>query len=198
MSDYYGFVPNWCVTHPCMTAPPNPKDAPSAPGAVPPDMIITWDLSISPSVSGEWSTYTCRNNPKGVDCRAYAITQYTQFSVGGNLWGTSETYIPNPSATVLYYEKGANLIGSWGDALGQNLYETHNGALKVEYDPGATTPYMNEYGQEIDCRPFHRGGKNMVYVDGHAKFHKYGTGPFDRKGVSVVVSGYVGDFSDLP
>lgn len=111
--------------------------------------------------------------------------------------GTFEGDIPNPSETVMLFEKGENLPGAWGDALGQNVYESHNGPLRQEFTPDSHD-LITVGSKSVSVRPFHHDGKNMLFVDGHAKFYARTSGPFARLGVSTAVPGMVETAADLP
>ncbi|HEY3398607.1 MAG TPA: type II secretion system protein [Armatimonadota bacterium] len=170
-NDSYQYFPTWCVSHPNPMAPPTPKDQPAA-------GIITWDITIGDYVEKKVSgIMTCPTNPmpeavigtpgaKADTLRAYAIARYTQRSrrvgVTTIFTGGNKAMIPDPAATVLLFEKGANLPGSWGDALGENVYQSHS----TKGQPG--------YSEIM----FHVGGKNFLFVDGNAKWYHDGQGPF--------------------
>lgn len=191
-SDYDGLLVNWCVSHPNPNWAPTPENDP-APN------IITWDVSILPYLKNV-QVLRCpsnRNHSNGNQARAYAVAQYTQVQVGSAWLGAFEGDIPNASATVMLFEKGDNLPGSWGDALGQNVFESHNGPLRVQYAPNAHD-LISVGGKNISVRPFHFDGKNMLFVDGHAKYYARTSGPFARIGVSTAVPGMVETPADLP
>lgn len=192
-SDYDGLLVNWCVSHPNPNWAPSPENEP-APG------IITWDVSIEPYTKGGSEIVRCpqnRNHTNANRARAYAIAQYTQVAVGTAYLGAFEGDIPSPSETVMLFEKGDNLPGSWGDALGQNVFESHNGPLRVEYTPNAHD-LIAVGGKNISVRPFHYDGKNILFADGHAKYYARTSGPFARVGVSTAVPGMVETAADLP
>jgi prepilin-type N-terminal cleavage/methylation domain-containing protein/prepilin-type processing-associated H-X9-DG protein len=163
-SDTGGFLPSWSVSHPRQSAPPATRDMPA-------DGVITWDLSIMPYLKDK-RILMCHSNPteglnhsiKAREARAYAITQYTQNfkSVTEPAYGLYKDRIPAPSKTVLLFEKGSNPVGSWGDALGQNVLQSHNS----DGQPGYTEA------------TFHYEGKNLLYVDGHVKLEKKGQGEY--------------------
>ncbi|NLO73735.1 MAG: type II secretion system protein [candidate division WS1 bacterium] len=171
ISDHYGYFPPWCSTHPDPNAAPTPKNAPDP-------AIRTWDMCMSDYLEKWEEVMRCPNNPlpqavmgPGSSrelARAYALARQTQRPRGVNFYGGYKALIPNPSETVMIFEKGANLPGSWGDALGENVYQSHNSKGQPGYS-------------EL---PFHSGGKNILYVDGNVKWHVADTGPFawDPKG----------------
>lgn len=164
-----GFLPSWCITN------PNPNN-PGLSGEelyTPQDDVITWDLSIIDYIGAEMSLLICPDNSvagnaEGGDpnatrrtARSYAMPRYTQWNDGaGNYFGVYVARIPNPAETVLLFEKGANLPGSWGDGLGENVYQSHDSRDRPE-----------RYRDDM----FHFGGKNFLFVDGNAKWSKGGT-----------------------
>ena len=103
----------------------------------------------------------CPSNPFGTDKRAYAIANYTSGRVRERLDRVQGRH-PGPTMTVLLYEKGANLPGSWGDALGQNVYQSHSSEGQAGYSE----------------KMFHTDGKNFLFLDGHARYFPAGQGPF--------------------
>jgi len=166
LNDNYGYFPPWCATHPNPNAPPTPKNEPAS-------HIVTWDMGlVTDYLQGKKEVLVCPSNPlpasvMGGGCtaktaRSYAIARYTQRPRGVNFWGGYQPMIPNPSKTVLLFEKGANLPGSWGDALGENVYQSHN----CKGQPG----YMETM--------FHKNGKNFLFVDYSVKWFEKGQGPF--------------------
>lgn len=210
-TDYGGYIVNWCVSHPAVA----PTAGWPAPPAVavrndPSPGVCTWDISIQRYLKNT-DVLRCpsMDNPRtavGRRGRAYAIARYTQRIITGGEWGPSlgrfEGDIPKPSDTVLLFEKGNNLPGSWGDAAGENVHESHNGPLDVEFDPSPQNTMTNRAGETVNVRPFHLNGKNILFVDGHAKFYQFGQGPFAHKGVvpgtSDEVSGMVWMEGHLP
>lgn len=170
VSDYGGFLPTWSITHPY--GPPAYPGKPGVTDKADPS-VITWDLSIMQYVKDN-RILMCRSNPNGSPdkARAYAIAQYTQRYSGPNLpmYGCYKDSIPTPSQTVLLFEKGANPPGAWGDALGQNVNQSHGSVEEAKIDP---TRYSEA--------PFHNGGKNFLFVDGHVKWYVKTSGPFSYK-----------------
>lgn len=168
-SDYNGFIVPWCITDPSFSAP-TPANAPA-------DHIATWDISLQSYIRNV-DIVKCLSNPFDRTDRAYAIAHYTQRPFGASSWiGGYKDSIPAPTKTVLLFEKGANEPGSWGDALGQNVYQSH-GSLTY---PGGADPGEAAYSKKM----FHFDGKNFLYVDGHAKYSPAGQGPFAWEGVST-------------
>ncbi len=164
--DNYGYFPPWCASHPNPMSPPDPKNAPA-------NYIMTWDKAlVMDFLQGKEETVICPSNPMpksvmgpGADvglCRSYAIARYTQRPQGANFWGGYAQMIPNPPKTVLLFEKGANLPGSWGDALGENVHQSHDS--------------KGQSGYREDM--FHFKGKNILFVDGNVKLYHEGEGPF--------------------
>jgi prepilin-type N-terminal cleavage/methylation domain-containing protein/prepilin-type processing-associated H-X9-DG protein len=163
-NDYNGFIVPWCVTH-AGVAPYNPPADPIK--NVPDPSVTTWDTSIGDYLRNS-DLLICKSNPNpnGRTARAYAIAQYTQkVYSGGEAFGCYKDDIPAPTRTVVLFEKGNNLPGSWGDALGQNVYQFHDDPLQPD-------------------KMYHFGGKNFLYVDGHGKWFKAGQGPFANKPTS--------------
>lgn len=159
--DYAGFLPTWSISNPRPSGPPS---QPNSPGSG----VVTWDISLGSYIKDN-RILVCKSNPNagsygaGADAntaRAYAIAQYTQrwTSDSAPAYGVFKDSIPAPTKTIMLFEKGANLPGSWGDALGQNVGESHGPS-----DNGAM---------------FHYEGKNFLYVDGHVKWDKKTAGAF--------------------
>ena len=161
-SDHNGFIVPWSVTHPGWGggfSPPDPQNAPAS-------HIVTWDISLQSYIRNT-DILLCPSTPFDRTDRAYCIANYTQRPIAANTWtGGYKDQIPAPDKTVLLFEKGDNLPGSWGDALGQNVYQSHS------------SEEQNGYSDEM----FHFEGKNFVYLDGHAKFSPQGQGPFAWEG----------------
>ena len=172
--DMGGFLPSWSLGTtgtPNLSPPADKAHAMAAPRA-------TWDGSIGSYLKSK-EVLKCRSNPNAAgaadfsprDARAYSMTQYTQrlvvTSVGQEGIGCYKDSIPNPVKTVLIYEKGAMAPGAWGDALAQNVYQSHNDDYSIQ---APTTP--------TDGLPFHFEGKCFLFVDGHAKYYAKGSGPF--------------------
>ncbi len=207
-SDYGGYIVNWCVSHPAVAPtagwPAPPGDAVKND---PDSAVVTWDLSIMRYLKNpEVLTCPSNKNPRqdvGRGARGYAMARYTQKVVTGGVWGASlgrlEGDIPKPTETVVLFEKGNNLPGSWGDACGENVFESHEGPLDVNFDMATVTndTVQNSTGQGINIRRFHNEGKNMLFLDGHAKFFTVTTGPFAKAG-SGGVKGLVWAAADLP
>ena len=167
-NDAAGYFPPWCVSNPNPNSPPTPQNGPDP-------SIATWDsVLVLDYLQGKHDVVVCIANPVPAtgtgatrgQCRSYAMAQYTQVTktVGGQsvYVGGYVARIPNPSQTVLLFEKGANLPGSWGDALGQNVHQSHGDATQADY---LTTM-------------FHAGGKNILFVDGSVKLFHEQEGPF--------------------
>ncbi|NSW54595.1 MAG: DUF1559 domain-containing protein [Armatimonadetes bacterium] len=205
-SDYGGYIVNWCVSHPACAATPG-WPAPPAESVKndPADGVVTWDLSIMRYLKSDKVLLCPSNkNPRtdvGRAARAYAIARYTQKVVAGGIWGPSlgmmEGDFPKPTETVLLFEKGNNLPGSWGDACGENVFESHNGPLIDQYAPNDNDEQTSG-GQTINVRMFHGDGKNILFLDGHAKYFTKTTGPFAKVGASYAVPGMVFTRADIP
>ncbi len=195
VQDTGGFIPTWCISR---NNPANPPGDTTAPGQ------ITWDASIMAYMKNS-EIVKCASNPNtnGKRARAYSIAQYTQRPVSGSpstawvpLRGCYIDEIPAPSQTVLLFEKGAHLPTAWGDALGQNVWETTN-HKQTEAPPGD--------GDNWSEAMYHFDGKCILYVDGHAKFSQRGQYPFNhtssRAGAltgTVWVAGRQADGGDWP
>lgn len=184
VQDHAGFLPTWSITHPYI----RPWRPPSGSGVNenwPHPTVGTWDTSIMTYLRQD-ALLICPDNPYPgrddgdgniVQPRAYAISQYTQrpqeYPRGSGeirAMGGYRDDIPLPGETVLLFEKGANPPGAWGDALGQNVYQDH----------GADMPEPS--GEDVgDFDMWHRGGKNFLYLDYHAKWHPATSGPFANK-----------------
>jgi len=189
-SDYGGFIVNWCVSHPSAGSAPNPLNDPAS-------HIVTWDISIGKYLKTQ-EVFKCGSNRNlarpdvGRNARAYCMTRYSQRIVGQvasgweTSWGHFKDNIPKPTETVLLFEKGDNPPGSWGDACGENIFESHNGPFIENYDPANVAPNGDYQGTDINVRTFHGKGKNLLFVDGHAKFYTIDSGPFAKTGVLPV------------
>lgn len=162
-ADYNNYFPSFSQSHPYWGAPLSDpqKNAPQS-------FVVTWDLSIQEDLRNK-DILTCPDNPFGRDKRAFAVAAYCMRHVRDRS-NPSITYylgdraenIANQSGVVLLFEKGKNLPGSWGDAMGENVRQSHG---------------SNEQSDYSDVL-FHMKGKNFLYVDGHAKWFREGTGPF--------------------
>lgn len=184
VQDHHGFLPTWSITHPGInpwTAPPDAQKN------VPADGVVTWDISIMTYLK-EDALLVCPDNPnsKAREARSYAIAQYTQRPTpvvwGGNnviagLGGYKDD-IPIASETVLIFEKGNNPPGSWGDALGQNVYQYADEDMPHD---GTGGEGEEGYEEPANFPMWHTGGKNFLYVDYHAKWAKNSQGPFANK-----------------
>jgi prepilin-type N-terminal cleavage/methylation domain-containing protein/prepilin-type processing-associated H-X9-DG protein len=205
-TDYGGYLVNWCVTHPAVVATAGwPAPPSTAEKNDPQSYVITWDTSIMRYLkSAEVLKCKSNRNPRadvGQNARAFSMARYTQKVITGDpAWGAAlgrfEGDFQKPSETVLLFEKGNNLPGSWGDACGENVFESHNGPLVVPYDPAQEDIVSG--GETVNVRMFHFEGKNILYVDGHAKWCKATAGPFAQTGTSYAVPGMVFTEADLP
>jgi prepilin-type processing-associated H-X9-DG protein len=74
--------------------------------------------------------------------------------------GINQDEPPLVSQTVLLFEKGGNLPGAWEDATAENYKQSTSAASNPKEDP------------------FHNGGKNFAFLDGHVKWWTKGAGPF--------------------
>ncbi len=168
-ADSDGFLPSWCISNPCPWQPPDPKNKPAE------GTIFTWDMVLRDYMGDEQDqALICVSNPVAGEAtggdpdagpsnaRAYAMPRYTQWDYdpqpGNNhlfLTGVEIRRIPSPALTVLLFEKGANRPGSWGDAIGENAWQSHDS--------------RDQIGQYRDDM-FHFSGKNFLFVDGHTKW----------------------------
>lgn len=182
VQDHHGFLPAWSITHPGV-APwtPPPVDQRN----VPADGVVTWDISIMQYLKTE-ELLICPDNPNSDarGARSYSIAQYTQRPFehppgSGNLIaiGGYRDDIPLAGETVLLFEKGDNPPGSWGDALGQNVYQYHDEDMPND-GSGLETP------EEFEEKMWHSGGKNFLYLDYHVKWAKNTSGPFAHQPTS--------------
>ncbi len=200
VQDHGGFLPTWSITHPAVPAPS--ADASTSggwnlTGAEPnePDpSVTTWDISIMTYLK-EPSLLVCPDNPNedGREARSYAMAQYTQRpQQAGDGWialGGYKDDIPLAGETVLLYEKGNNQPGSWGDALGQNVYQDHGGDAP---DPDATPEELEDF------QMWHNEGKNFLYLDYHASWSKSTAGPFANKPTDADRPGACEDWGAQP
>ncbi len=170
MQDSGGFIPTWCIIH---NNPGSPPASQMSPG------FLTWDAVLMPYIRNS-AILKCKGNPNNLhrDARAYAMAQYTQKRIDGQIiagWaplrGAYRDEIPAPTRTVLLFEKGAWKPTTWGDALGQNVFETTNHKT-TEAPPGEDDTWSEA--------PFHFDGKNILYLDGHAKFSIGSQYPFNH------------------
>ena len=172
--DNYGYFPPWCASHPNPDSPGLSQTDQNRPM---PD-VMTWDKAlVMDYLQGKEETVVCPSNPETAfgpgaaqgKCRSYAIARYTQRPKGippdCPFAGGYAEQIPNPAKTVLLFEKGANLPGSWGDALGENVRQSHS----TKGPP---------VGQGYSELMFHFGAKNILFVDGSVKLEKTEQGAF--------------------
>jgi prepilin-type processing-associated H-X9-DG protein len=121
-----------------------------APGSAPPEgEAETWDTQAAGRMSSP-SKLCCPQNPNGAEKRSYALPLC--------LSGVEEARVPEPELSVLLFEKGAYLPGSWRDAVGEN--------------------YRESTGTQLSAVRWHGRGKNFLFLDGHVKHFGYGSGPF--------------------
>ncbi len=163
-SDHNDFIVPWSVTHPGTAGWTPPSGHENEPWPT----VATWDTSLQSYIRNE-DMVKCPSNPMDADARAYAIAQYTQRPYGAapneKSFGGHKDSIPAPTKTVLLFEKGQNAPGSWGDALGQNVYQDHGDVCTI-----------------ADAEMWHVEGKNFLFLDGHAKYVPGGAGPFAWEG----------------
>jgi prepilin-type N-terminal cleavage/methylation domain-containing protein/prepilin-type processing-associated H-X9-DG protein len=125
----------------------------------PAEGFYSWDTVLEPYLKNE-QILKCPNNPYGRDYRGYAMTRYTGDTYGVDL-PMHIDLPPLPSETVLLSDKGKKPVGANGDSAMEAFYQSH----------GAT-------GYDLETDMFHTEGKNFLYLDGHVKWHKEGSGPF--------------------
>jgi prepilin-type N-terminal cleavage/methylation domain-containing protein/prepilin-type processing-associated H-X9-DG protein len=159
--DYDGYLPSYSQSHPSWqnSLTDAEKNAPQ------PGLVLTWDLSIQDHLRN-FDVLICPDNPFVRGARAYALTAYTQRHIvrGGQLYffGQRIEKIPTQTGVVLLFEKGKNLPGSWGDAMGENVWQSHGSDTQPDYSE----------------KMFHLKGKNFLFLDGHVKWFRGGQGPF--------------------
>jgi prepilin-type N-terminal cleavage/methylation domain-containing protein/prepilin-type processing-associated H-X9-DG protein len=159
--DYDGYLPSYSQSHPSwqngLTDPQ--KNAPQ------PGLVITWDMSIQEHLHNT-DILHCPDSPFGRDARAFAMTAYCHRHVVLNnqlyFLGARVETIPNRTGVVLLFEKGKNAPGSWGDAMGENVWQSHGSDSQPDYSE----------------KMFHMKGKNFLFLDGHVKWFQGGKGPF--------------------
>lgn len=113
----------------------------------------TWDQQTL-SYTRNQQILECPENPFGRGYRSYALPRYSS--------GVAPGRFPAPTATVALFEKGRYPFGTWEDATGENVYQSHT----CKGQPGYS---------EV---PFHNEGKNFAFIDGHVKWYTKGAGPF--------------------
>ncbi len=161
--DYDGVLPAWCF------GATGNSDNCASQGA------YTWDAVVQPYTKNI-QILTCPDSPfgrtvsggadNGVAVRSYAMPRYV-----GDPYGTSNAGMayadcsidlpPHPSDTVLLMEKGQRGIGYVGDATAESFQQSHSCT-----------------GQGLKTDPYHNGGKNFAFLDGHAKWYNETAGPF--------------------
>ena len=162
-SDHNGFLPSYSQSHASWanSLTPAQKNSPQ------PGLVVTWDLSVQPYLKNK-DVLLCPDNPFGRDKRAYAMTAYCMRQrpspVPGYPYflGDRVENIANHSSVVMMFEKGKNLPGSWGDAMGENVRQSH------------TSNDQGDYSAAL----FHQKGKDFLYMDGHVKWFREESGPF--------------------
>ncbi|MFO8080174.1 MAG: type II secretion system protein [Armatimonadota bacterium] len=200
VQDHHGFLPTWSITHPDVPAPSQDAstsggwDLEGLPENEPHEDVATWDLSIMTYLK-QPEVLVCPDNPNddGQEARSYAIAQYTQRPVqttdGWIALGGYKDDIPLAGETVLLFEKGNNAPGSWGDALGQNVYQ----------DTGGDAPESDATAEDLEgFQMWHQGGKNFLYLDYHAKWSKSMSGPFENKPTDADRPGACEDWGKQP
>ncbi len=141
-ADHDSFFPFWGWA---TSADPDPLDDVD-------DGVYTWDTVLLPYMKNQ-QILICPDNSYSRSARSYAMARY----VSGQMLDA----MPNPTATVVIFDKGSQLPGAWGDAAGENFFQTH----------GYTA-------EALDTILWHNNGKNFLFCDGHAKWASDGQGPF--------------------
>ncbi len=135
------------------------------------DGAYTWDTVLMPYMKNE-QILTCPSNDAndgGDRCRSYALPRYVS--------RVNVDMVPAPTSTVALFEKGEKALGKWGDATGENFFQTH----------GCT-------GYGLTTQLWHNEGKNFAYCDGHSKWHAKSSGPFAAVTSNTCpAAGYSGD-----
>jgi len=168
-SDHNGFLPSFSQSHPCWALAP-----PAAQRNTPQPGVVTWDLSIESHLRNK-DVLLCPDNPFGRDKRAFAMTAYCMRQkpspVPGYPYflGDRVENIANQSSVVMLFEKGQNLPGSWGDAMGENVRQSHGSNDQAGYSAAL----------------FHSKGKNFLFMDGHVKWFREESGPFANQAGSA-------------
>jgi len=139
--DYDEVLPLWSLVGGSPTS--------SAPAGTP----YTWDQQTLAYTRNQ-QILQCPENPFGRGYRSYALPRYCS--------GVALGRFPAPTATVALFEKGQYPFGTWEDATGENVYQSHT----CKGQPGYS---------EV---PFHNEGKNFAFIDGHVKWYTKGAGPF--------------------
>jgi prepilin-type N-terminal cleavage/methylation domain-containing protein/prepilin-type processing-associated H-X9-DG protein len=130
--------------------------------------FYSWDTLISPYIRNQ-QILICPDNPFGKGFRGYAAARYAFSSPESSRFFVVVTgAMPDPSQTIMLFDKGAQLPGASGDAAGENPFQSHSST-----------------GYGLDTTMFHNGGKNFAYCDGHAKWAAQGAGPFRALGTSA-------------
>lgn len=124
--------------------------APDGSGRLP-GYPYTWDEQLQSYVRNN-QILICRSNPFGRNKRSYSMPRYVS--------GIGIDAPPMVSDTVLLFEKGSYEPGEWEDATAENFKQSTSSAG----NPNEAT--------------FHNEGKNFVFLDGHVKWYKKGSGPF--------------------
>jgi len=162
--EHNGFLPSFSQSHACWanSLTPDQKNTPQ------PGLVVTWDLSIQPYLRNT-DVLTCPDSPYGRDKRAFAMAAYCMrwrknpaAPAYPYFLGERVANVANQSSVVMLFEKGRNLPGSWGDAMGENVRQSHASNDQSDYDDSF----------------FHNKGKNFLFMDGHVKWFKGETGPF--------------------
>ena len=147
----------------------------------PADVGLTYDAAILPYMRNV-QILMCPSHKANCDCgcgvqrRGYAQTHYTTLDTNA---GTSCHFLGGyyePSRTALLAEKGAYGPFHCSDASIENFYQSGGGATNLYKDQGS-----------VDLR--HNGGNNFAYVDGHAKWHSKGAGPFGETDTAYITGG---------
>ena len=131
--------------------------------------FYSWDTVVMPYLKNQQILF-CPDNSQGRNLRSYAAARYAFTSCAQGSPGTvNEPFfvvttgsMPDPSLTIMLFDKGWQVPGSNGDAAGENPFQTHSCT-----------------GQGLDTALWHNNGKNFVYCDGHAKWAGAGSGPFN-------------------
>ncbi len=116
-----------------------------------PGYPYTWDEQIGPYMRNQ-QILICPSNPFGRGLRSYSLPRYVS--------GLQVDMPPDAVRTVALFEKGDYKPGSWNDATAENFKQSTS---------VASAP---------DVSPFHGGGKNFLFLDGHVKWYTAGAGPF--------------------
>jgi len=124
------------------------------------DQDITWDVSINPYMKNK-QLFICPDNAFNGGGNTHQSGKKRGYAMPGYVSAQMQDAPPNPVDTVLLLEKGAYLPGSMQDAPAEHPKQAG---------------YSQHYPTQTPCR--HNEGNTFGFVDGHSKWHKFGSGPW--------------------